>query len=370
VKFRESFHQMMEGRGGMVLYDLPMTEPVQELMTQKLGTRFADNMFGSAFKYAFLWGGSSAGAWEAAYRKLDIELPHDCFIGGNGYMGRKPPRETLGHAWHLTAMMHPLAEIESLEVIRELPWDDAEAMVLMSGLPDQIEDIKGQGFVSTAPLECTVFESAWYLRGMDCLFTDLVEGNEIGDFLLDYFTQHSLVRAGAYAEAGADLIRLGDDVGTQRGMMMSVSQWRSIFKPRLAKIVQEIKHRETAKTWIQYHSDGDIRPIIPDLIEIGIDILNPIQPECMDFAELAREYGQDLAFSGMIGTQTTMPFGTEDDVRARVHEVFEAAAGKARIILAPTHVLEPDVPLPNITAFYEEVHSLPELPPCPIRNAE
>jgi len=98
-----------------------------------------------------------------------------------------------------------------------------------------------------------------------------------------------------------------------------------------------------------------VREVIPDLIEIGFDVLNPIQPECMDPAALKREYGDRLSFWGCIGTQTTMPFGSTDDVRAAVKWTIENVGYDGGLLIAPTHVLEPDVPWENIMALYEAV---------------
>ncbi len=106
---------------------------------------------------------------------------------------------------------------------------------------------------------------------------------------------------------------------------------------------------------ISYHSDGDIEKIIPELIEIGIEVLNPVQPECMNPAKLKNKYGDKLAFWGTIGTQTTMPFGTPQDVRGVVRERIETVGRGGGLLIAPSHVLEPGVSWENIFAFVEAV---------------
>ncbi|HEX2999468.1 MAG TPA: uroporphyrinogen decarboxylase family protein, partial [Armatimonadota bacterium] len=105
------------------------------------------------------------------------------------------------------------------------------------------------------------------------------------------------------------------------------------------------------KVW--YHSDGNIGAIVPELIEIGVDILNPVQPECLNLSFLKKEYGRNLVFDGTIGTQTTLPFGTPEEVRRVVGERMELLGGDGALMLSPTHVLEPEVPLENIRAFVE-----------------
>ena len=148
----------------------------------------------------------------------------------------------------------------------------------------------------------------------------------------------------------------------QTGMLLSVEMWRQHLKPRLAKVIDAIREASgDRKVWVHYHSDGNILPIVPELIELGVDILNPVQPECMDAAELTRRFGRKLGLSGMVGTQTTMPFGTPEDVRHRVREIAALHLHRdhpARVMIAPTHVLEPDVPFANILALVEETKSI------------
>jgi uroporphyrinogen decarboxylase len=160
------------------------------------------------------------------------------------------------------------------------------------------------------------------------------------------------------ARAGVDAIGLGDDVGTQRGMMMSVDFWREHLKPRLKRVIDAIRETQWDHIWIKYHSDGNITEILNDLAEIGVDILNPVQPECMPLAEVIPPYQDRLRFWGMIGTQSTMPYGTVDDVRAAVEECARFAREGAGIVVAPTHVLEPDVPWENIQALVDAVRAI------------
>lgn len=343
---------MMKGSGPERLpFDLPMTEPVAEQMESKLGHRNAA-LAGASFEGVWpAWADRSA-QWTEAYRRLGFELPPNGFIQGDGYAGQSAPRETLGSAWHLTHMLHPLEVVESVDQLEGLPWEDGSDPQVFSGLAHQVQAVHQRGLAAVLHQECTVFEHAWYRRGMDTLFMDLAEGNGIAEWLLDFYARRSAFAVAAAARAGVDCIRLGDDVGTQRGMMMSVPQWREVLKPRLAGVIQAAKQARPQAV-IQYHSDGDIRPIIGDLVEIGVDLLNPVQPECMDMDEIAGEWGSRIGLSGMIGTQTTMPFGSPDDVREAVERVRRAAGRGIRVVLAPTHVLEPDVPWANIEALIE-----------------
>ena len=166
--------------------------------------------------------------------------------------------------------------------------------------------------------------------------------------------QRNMLAAVAYARAGVDLIRCGDDVANQKAMMFAPDLWRKMMLSRWKRVWHEIKRiHPDCRIW--YHSDGNIEPIIPELIEIGVTILNPVQPECLDPVMLKRKYGKDLVFDGTIGTQTTMPFGTVSDVKNTVRERIDSLGYDGALILSPTHVLEPEVPIENIEAFIETV---------------
>lgn len=335
--------------------DLGTTPPVYSMLERHAGTPDLVEAFDLSFRWLYPAYDYDDAPWRAAYRELGVDLPENAMVGWAGVTHLRPPVASLGSATHLTEMLHPLARIDSVKHLEYLPFPDVSKPELYSHFGDQIAQIKAQGRVAVGSMECTVFELAWYLRGMENLFMDLVDGEGISDWLLDWFTERAVCAVRAYASAGVDAIRLGDDVGTQRGMMMAVPFWRRHLKPRLAKVVRAVREAQLEPVWVAYHSDGDVREILDDLIEIGIDGLNPVQPECMDPREVAGRWGDRLGLWGLIGTQTTMPFGTVEDVRAAVAEAKALSDEGHAILLAPTHVLEPDVPLANILALVEAV---------------
>jgi uroporphyrinogen decarboxylase len=193
---------------------------------------------------------------------------------------------------------------------------------------------------------------------MDNLYVDWAEENGISDWLLDWFMERSIACARAYCRAGCDVIFLGDDVGTQRDMMMSVEMWREHLKPRLKKVIDAVRATQTKQTWIAYHSDGNIQRILPELIEIGVDILNPVQPECMPLDKVFGEYKDRIGFWGAIGTQTTLPFGSPADIVAAVRLCADWVKRGAAIMVSPTHVIEPDVPWANVQALVDAVKAV------------
>ena len=160
-----------------------------------------------------------------------------------------------------------------------------------------------------------------------------------------------------YVRAGVDILRLGDDIGSQHGMLISPAIWRRFLKPRFAEII-EAAREEVPDIPVFYHSDGDIREVIDELIEIGVTVLNPVQPECMDPNNIKKRYGHRLTLWGTIGTQTVLPFWSPRDIYNLIRDYMGTLAPGGGYVISPTHSIQGDVPWENITAFYEAVDEL------------
>jgi uroporphyrinogen decarboxylase len=252
-------------------------------------------------------------------------------------------------AFHLKYMRHPMAGFDSLSQMQDYPWpelDTGNTAAIARG----VEAAHARGRAACGGMECTIWETAWYIRDMTQLMMDMMTDDEKAHFILDRATEDACRRAAAFAGAGVDIIMTGDDIGMQNSIMMSVEMYREWLKPRLAKTIRAAKDVKP-DVLIQYHSCGYVEPFIDDLIEAGIDILNPVQPECMDFGELHAKYGDRVSFNGTLGTQTTMPFGSPHDVEAVVTTNLRIAGDKGGLLVSPTHLLEPEVPLANVEAY-------------------
>jgi len=202
----------------------------------------------------------------------------------------------------------------------------------------------------------TIFEAAWALRGLERLLMDFIEDPDLAEEVLEIPYRYHLAAAERLVRMGVDMIWLGDDVGQQTGMLMSPRHWRRFLKPRMAKLIATLK-AINPRLQIAYHTDGCVYAIIPELIEIGVDVLNPVQPAAMDPVRLKREYGRDLCFWGSMDEQRTLPFGTPDDVRREVRERIATLGAGGGLILGPTHHVQLDTPLENFWAMVEEVTS-------------
>jgi uroporphyrinogen decarboxylase len=200
----------------------------------------------------------------------------------------------------------------------------------------------------------TIFETAWALRGLERMLMDFVEDPDLADRLLEIPFRFHLAAASRLVEMGVDMIWTGDDVGAQQRMLIAPSTWRRFLKPRMAEFVATLK-RINPDVKVAYHSDGNIEPIIPELIEIGVDVLNPVQPASMDPARLKRLYGDKLCFWGTIDEQRTLPFGTPQEVRAEILGRLETVGRSGGLILAPTHHVQLDTPLENFWAMVRTI---------------
>lgn len=283
------------------------------------------------------------------YKYHEGRMNERVWVDGNGVGHESTPT-----SMHMTKMLHPLDTAETADDIINYPLPQ----YLKQDNPNlkaAADAIHARGYASRANAPCSIWETAWYIRGMENLMVDMMSDNEMAELLLDRVTEMDIQAALLYAEAGADVLYFGDDIGMQRSIMMSRELYMKWLPPRLKRMISAVR-AVRPEIVICYHSCGYIEPFIPDLIDAGIDTLNPIQPESMDFAEIFQKYHDKLSFYGTIGTQTVMPFGTPEEVRETVRRNLDIARDGG-LIAAPTHLLEPEVPWINVRAYVDACRS-------------
>jgi uroporphyrinogen-III decarboxylase len=187
---------------------------------------------------------------------------------------------------------------------------------------------------------------------------DLAVNPDFIEKLFDIPFNYHLTAAKKLVEMGVDMIWIGDDVGAQDRMLISLETWRRFFKPRMASFISTLKGINP-DVKAAYHSDGNIYPIIPDLIEIGLDVLNPIQPRSMDPAKVKKEYGDKLCFWGSIDEQYTLPFGTPTEVEREVITRLKTLGKNGGLIIGPTHHVQLDTSLENFWALVNTIRKTP-----------
>lgn len=268
-----------------------------------------------------------------------------------GVMWKSIPYATrFGGGYYTETVGHPLAGGAAL---RSYKPPDPHRPQLYEEARRLIRDFKNEYWI-VGVTKTTIFETAWALRGLEQLMMDFVEDPDLADAILEIPYRYHLAAAEKLVAMGVDMIWLGDDVGAQNSMMISPRHWRRYLKPRMAHFIATLK-TINPQLKVAYHSDGCIYPIIPELIEIGLDVLNPIQPASMDPVRLKREYGNRLCFWGSVDEQHTLPFGSPEDVRGEVLSRLKTIGGGGGLILGPTHNVQMDTPLENFRAMVDTI---------------
>jgi len=254
---------------------------------------------------------------------------------------------------------NPLALARSLDDVRSFPFPDVSAPYRVEALARQVQALHARGLAAGGNLPHLggeLFEAAWRLRGLENFLIDLVKRPAWAHFLLDRLADLARRNAETLARAGVDVLALDDDVGIPGTMMISPATWREFFKPRLAMIIQAARAIKPDLR-VVYHSDGYFEPIVGDLMEIGVNAINPLQPDHMDAVRIRQRFGPQLALWGTVGHQITFSFATPDAIRREVKHRIETL-GRAGLILCPAYDIdEPDIPWENVAAFLEAVEA-------------
>lgn len=347
---RENFFHTMRRQGfERAMTDFELCPALEDEVERRFGTRDYAELF--QFPWRFVDDLCLVNHDTEQYRPyFKPPLAKDSYIDEWGVGHEHSP-----NSMHMTRMRYPLEDAETVEDILNYPFPDF-AHADGSHQRRQVEEIQARDLIAVGSMQMTIWERSWYLRGMENLFCDMMTEDEMAVCLLDKMTELAITRACAFAKAGVDVLYLGDDIGMQHTLMMSTEVYCTWLKPRLKAVIDAAKAIKS-DLLVEYHSCGYIEDFIPHLIEVGVDILNPIQSECMDFEQIHQKYGDKISFHGTIGTQTTMPFGTPREIREKVHAHLDIAGAKGGLLCAPTHMLEPEVPVENILAYVEAIRS-------------
>ena len=196
------------------------------------------------------------------------------------------------------------------------------------------------------------FKVAWHMRGFENFLCDMMADPDYAAELLRRVAVYEIEKGLRLVRAGVDIIGIYGDLAMQDRLLVHPGSWRKTEKPILADMVRRLRAVNPGLK-IFFHSDGDITGIIPDYIDVGADILNPIQPECMDPAVVKREFGDRITMHGTLSIQRTLPKGTPEDVQREVRERIATCGEGGGLILCPSNLLQNDTPLENILAIYD-----------------
>ncbi|MFH2002681.1 MAG: uroporphyrinogen decarboxylase family protein [Planctomycetota bacterium] len=251
----------------------------------------------------------------------------------------------------------------SFTEIIEHPLAGDKNKLAMYRIPDPKEDSQYEDFMDlkarygqekwmVGSSQISIFEACWYLRGFESFLLDMALDPDFCHALMDRVMEFPRKAARRYVDLGADMVWFGDDVAMQQGMIFSLEMWRTFLKPRYATLFSECKNRNP-RIKIAYHSCGNCEAVIDDLIEIGLDVLNPIQPTAIDPFALKKRYGKRLVLFGCLCVQHVLPHGTPDEVASAAQRLQNECGAGGGYILSPAHHIQADTPLANIEAFYK-----------------
>lgn len=238
--------------------------------------------------------------------------------------------------------VNPLGGSKDLDAF---PWPNPYSPGLLDDAK-QIIATQGKEYFIVPNIGFALFERAWALRGFEQLFIDIGDDPVFVEDLLDRITTIQLALIHQFIALGVDGGYFGDDYGAQKSLLFSPASWRRLIKPRLERLFAPFLDNGLP---VIMHSDGQIQKILPDLVEIGLTALNPVQPEVLDHGWLRDNYGGKLSFYGGISTQTVLPNGTPGQVKEAIRAAVDTlATGKTGLLIAPSHRMMTDIPLANI----------------------
>ena len=266
-------------------------------------------------------------------------------------IGREAQKTQEGwHAGH--RMFHPLAEVHSVEGLKGFPFPDIARSGADKGLEERVRRLKEDGYTVLGQMSQTILETAYNMRGMPQLMTDFFERPRYVAFLFEKIAEQRRFQARRFAEAGVDILRIGDDIASQQGLIVSPALYKAWIKPHHASIIAEAR-RVRPDIPVKYHSDGNLMALLPDLVEIGVTIINPVQPECINLAEVKRAFGKDLTLWGCMPVQSIFPHGSREDIQRHLEFLMTHIAVDGGLVLKFTNFLITERSLENLRVFFE-----------------
>jgi uroporphyrinogen decarboxylase len=265
--------------------------------------------------------------------------------------------------------VHPLSDADSVEDVEEYEgWPDMTDPTRVAHVEERAKQLgeENEYGIMATPWLLFPLERAFAMQGMDVFLQNLVRNREFAEALLKKITEKCKTLMDAFLEElgeNVDIIGIGDDLGTQESLLMSPGTYRDILKPIHHDYISFIKERTDAKVF--FHTDGDVFPLIDDFIEIGVDILNPIQTsagEMANLSELNEQFGDEIVFCGAIDTRKTLPEGSPEDVKKEVKRVINELGPGGGYMVSAVHTIMDEVPAENVLAMVDAVKEFGQYP--------
>lgn len=317
--------------------------PFQRIFCEKTGTQSPAEHFGTdvrLFSLSAEFGGDDPAA---LYEAVEPGTTFDEW--GIGHLA--------GAEGTADRMFAPLAQAASVRDVEALPLPTIQTNVDTS----PIQEYHSAGY-PVFGYGGSIYEWSWWLRGMENFLADLVAEPALAEAVIRTVEKHTTRLATTVARLGVDVLCFYDDAGMQTGMQVSPQVWRQFVKPAWRRVIDAVRS-EVPDAKFFFHCCGKIDAIVHDIIECGFDMLHPVQPECMDFEQIYRQYGQDIVITATLSSQKLLPFGSPDDVRREVRRIASIVADR-RTMLMPSNVIQPETPWENVVALADAAKQLRE----------
>ncbi|MBW2121907.1 MAG: hypothetical protein JRH07_08685 [Deltaproteobacteria bacterium] len=281
----------------------------------------------------------------------DKVFPGDCYEDEWGLV-RRPAANGL----YYDVVKSPFSQGITASGLDRFEWPDGRDASRVKGVKEEIQEYHRKGYAVVVNIRGGFIGKSQLMRGFEGWYLDMAMNPEAVCAIMDRILKYQIDLTWNMLEGVGDMVDVvvyGDDIGTQEGPMVSPRAYRKYLKPRQAELIDAIRQRTSAK--IHYHTCGAVYPFLADMVEIGVDILNPVQVSAngMDPARLKREFGDRLSFWGGVDTQRTLPYGSPDEVRAEVRLRLAQMAEGGGYVLNSVHNIQADVPPENIVAMFE-----------------
>ena len=252
--------------------------------------------------------------------------------------------------WYEEWLSGPLVEARTATDVDAAALPTAEQIREPDGYASQVASLKARHLFVGAGIP-NPYRQAWELRGMDNVLADYLIHRELLEALYDRLYALFGEMAKRMARAGVDMIGVTGDFAMQDRIIMGPRPWREVDKPRLARLIADCR---AIKPDLHFylHSDGNVMALMDDIVEIGFDVINPIQPECMDPVEVKCRWGDRIALHGGISLQRTLPFGTAEEVREEVRHLIRKCGYNGGLVVFPSNVIQPDTSVENVIACF------------------
>lgn len=249
----------------------------------------------------------------------------------------------------------PFTRSEGIEDLDKYNWPSLDVIESQNAVTSRVQGIRAKGEYAIRGSISNPFKLAWQMRGMENMLCDMLLDPGFALDLMQRIAVYYKEMGLRLIRAGVDILGIVGDIASQSSLMFSLDVWRKTMKPVLADLIQAFRG-ENPNILMFFHSDGCLDLAMEELIETGFEIINPIQPECMDVFSVKDRYGSRITMHGTISIQKLLPFGTVEDVHREVRKIIDYCGREGGLIVSPSNLIQNDTPMENILALYEEIN--------------